>query len=71
MIAMTKNVGNDFNKNALYQFNKIYHICFKPKFIEHCFIIVSNRLLKDYYNFIIIIDKKLKKTVENFNILQM
>ena len=31
MIALTKDVGDEFDKNALYQFKKIYDICLKPE----------------------------------------
>ena len=35
MIALTKDVGNEFDKNALYQLKKIYEICLRPECDKH------------------------------------
>ena len=37
MIALTKEVGDEFDKNALYQFKKIYYIFLKPECEKHIF----------------------------------
>ena len=37
MIALTKDVSDEFDKNALYQFKKIYDICLKPECDKHIF----------------------------------
>ena len=36
-IALTKDVGDEFDKNALYQFKKIYEMCLKPECDKHIF----------------------------------
>ena len=43
MIALTKNVGDEFDKNALYKFKKIYEICLKTKCDKHIFKIEKSR----------------------------
>ena len=35
MIALTKYVSDQFDKNALYQFNKIYEISLRPECDKH------------------------------------
>ena len=37
MIALTKDVGDEFDKNALYQFKKIYAICLTSECDKHIF----------------------------------
>ena len=56
MIALTKNDGVEFDKNALYQFKKIYDICLKPESDKHIFNKGQGRPSKDNYNFIHAID---------------
>ena len=69
MIALTKYVGDEFDKNALYQFKKIYEICLKPECDKHIFRIRKGRFSKDHYRFVEVIDERMK-TVENLNILK-
>ena len=59
MIALTKDVGDEFYKNALYQFKKIYEICLELKCDKHIFRILKGRLLKNYYRFLEAIDEKM------------
>ena len=37
MIALTKNICDEFDKNALYQFEKIYAICLTSECDKHSF----------------------------------
>ena len=62
MIVLTKNVGDEFDKNALYQFNKIYEICLKPECDKHIFRIGKGRPSKNHYNFLVAIDERMKKS---------
>ena len=51
MIALTKDVGDEFDKNALYQYKKIYETCLKPEWDNHIFRIGIGRPLKAHYRF--------------------
>ena len=51
MIALTKDVGDEFAKNSLYRLKKIYNICIKPEFDKHIFKICKVRPSNDYYRF--------------------
>ena len=51
MIALTKDVGDEFDKNALYQFKNIYEICLKPKCDKHIIRIGKGRPSKNHYCF--------------------
>ena len=62
MIALSKDVGDDFDKNALYQFKKIYDVCLKPELDKHIFKMGKGRPSKDHYNFIKAIDERLKRS---------
>ena len=62
MIALTKDVGDEFDKNALYQFKKIYEICLKLECDKHIFRIGKGRLSKDHYRFLEAIDERMKNS---------
>ena len=66
MIALTKDVGGDFDKNALEQHKIILHVCFKPELDQHIFNISYGRWLKNHIHFIESIEIKLK-TTRKFN----
>ena len=51
MIALTKDACGEFDKNALYQFNKIFEICLKPECDKHIFKKDKGRQSKNHYNF--------------------
>ena len=62
MITLTKNVGDEFNKNSLYQCKKISEICLKFKCDKHIFKIRKDRPIKDHYSFCNAIDKRMKNS---------
>ena len=59
MIAITKDVGDKFDKKSLNQFKKIYEICLKPKCDKHIFRIGKGRPSKDHYRFLEAIDERM------------
>ena len=62
MIALTKDVGDEFDKNALYQFKKIYDICLKLECDKHIFIIGKGRSSKNHNNFLDAINEIMKNS---------
>ena len=62
MIAFTKDVGDEFDKNALYQFKKMYEICLRPECDKHIFRIGKARPSKDHYRFLEAIDDRMKNS---------
>ena len=62
MIALTKDVGDEFDNNALYQFKKIYEICLKPECDKHIFRIGKGGPSKDHYRFLEAIDERMKNS---------
>ena len=62
MIALTKDVGEEFDKNALYQFKEIYDICLKSECDKHIFKIGKGRPSKNHNNFLNAIDEKTKNS---------
>ena len=60
MIAMTKDIADEFDKNALYQFKKIYTICLKPEFDKDNFRKAKGRPSKNHYNFLEAFDERMK-----------
>ena len=68
MNALTKDVGNEFDKNALYQYKKIYEICLKPECDKHIFKIGKGRPSKIHYSFLEAIDER-RKTSRKFKYL--
>ena len=69
MIALTKDDNDEFDKNALYQFKKIYDVCLKPECDKHIFRMSKGRPSKNHYKFIEAIDERMKN-INNLNILQ-
>ena len=72
MITFTKDVVDEFDKNALYQFQTIHEIYLKPECDKHNFRIGNRRLLKNHYNFQeerLLISEGI--TVQNLNILKI
>ena len=59
MILFTKDIGDEFDENALYQFKKIYEINLKPECDKHIFRIGKGRPSKDYYRFLEAIDERM------------
>ena len=55
-----KMYGDEFDKNALYQFKKIYEICLKTECDKHIVRIGQNRPSKDHYRFWDAIDERTK-----------
>ena len=51
MIALTKNVGGDFDKNALDQYKGIYDVCLKPDLNKHIFKLLKGRPSINHKNF--------------------
>ena len=64
MIALTKDVGDEFDNTALYQFKIIYEICLKLECDKHIFRIGKGRPSKDHYRFIDAIDEKMKNSTK-------
>ena len=62
MIALTINVGDEFDKNALYQFKKIYEICLKRECDKHSFKIGKSKFTKNHNSFLNAIDEKMKNS---------
>ena len=62
MIALTKDVGDKFDKNALYQFKKLYDICLKPECNKHIFKVGKGIPSKNNYSFLVAIDERMKKS---------
>ena len=52
MIALTKDVGGDFDKNALDQYKAIYDVCLKPDLNKHIFKLLKGRPSKNHINFL-------------------
>ena len=59
MIALTKYVSDQFDKNALYQFKKIYEICLRPECDKHICRIGKGRPSKDHYRILEAIDDRM------------
>ena len=59
MIALTKDIGDKFDKTALYQYKKRYKICLKPECDKHIFRIGKIRPSKDHYYFLEAIDERI------------
>ena len=51
MIALTKDVGDEFDKTSLYRLKKIYNFCIKPECDKHIFKIGKVRPSNDHYRF--------------------
>ena len=51
MIALTKDVGIDFDKNVLEQYRIILSVCLKPELDEHIFRISKGRSSNNHINF--------------------
>ena len=62
MIALTKDVGGDFNQNALEQYKIILRVCLKPELDKHIFKIPYGRLSKINIYFTEFIEHKLNTT---------
>ena len=62
MIALTKDVIDEFDKNALYQFKKIFEICLKLECDKHIFGIGKGRPSKDHYRILEAIDERMKNS---------
>ena len=62
MIALTKDVGADFDKNAFDQYNKIYDVCLKPELVKHIFKIPAGKPTKEHINFKESIEGKLNNS---------
>ena len=60
MIALTKDVGIDFDKNALEQYRLILGVCLKPELDTHIFKIPIGRPSNNHIDFINSIEEKLK-----------
>ena len=61
MIALTKDVGDEFDKNALYQYKKIYETCLKPECDKHIFKIGKGGPSKNHYSCLEVIEERMKK----------
>ena len=66
MIALTKDIGIDFDKNALEQYRLILGVFLKPELDEHIFKIPKGRPSNNHINFINSIEEKLN-TIRKFN----
>ena len=62
MIALTKDNNDEYDKNALYQFKKIYGICLKPECDKHIVRIGKGRPSKNHYMFLEAIYKRMKNS---------
>ena len=51
MIALTKDIGGDFDKNALDQYKGIYDVCLKPDLNKHIFKQFKGSPSKNHRNF--------------------
>ena len=66
MIALTKDIGINFDKNALEQYRIIIGVCLKPELDEHILKIPKGRPSNNHINFINSIEEKLN-TTRKFN----
>ena len=66
MIALTKNVGGDFNKNALEQYKIILRVCLKPELDKYIFKIPYGRPSQNYIHYTESRENKLN-TTRKFN----
>ena len=62
MIALTKDVGDEFDKNSLYQYKKIYKTCNKLECDKKNFRIGKGRLSYNHYNILETINEKMKNS---------
>ena len=66
LIALTKDVGGDFDKNALEQYKIILRVCIKPELDKHIFKIPYGRPSKNHITFTESIEHK-SNTTRKFN----